>query len=119
MQRTYEEKLAAAVDYLNKINFNWLRLNVPSNRVDEMEGILTKHSKQDFIAGLEFAEENPKKMEKFTLANDLDFYNACADFIDGKKALQRNPLQNVGDRARLLEELEKHGFTVIKTKKPE
>jgi hypothetical protein len=53
-------------------------------------------------------------VEKFTLANDVDFYVACMEFYESKNILQRNPLQTIGDRVKLIECLEKHGFTIIK-----
>ena len=58
------------------------------------------------------------KSEKFELANDIDFWDACMDFNDGKKELQRNPLQMVGDRIRLIECLEAKGFIISKIKNP-
>jgi len=54
--------------------------------------------------------------EKFEIANDLDFWDACMDFYDGNKPLQRNPLQMIGDRIRLIECLEAKGFTIVKIK---
>ena len=56
------------------------------------------------------------KEELFEIANDIDFWDACMDFNDGKKELQRNPLQMVGDRMRLIECLEAKGFTIVKSK---
>lgn len=56
------------------------------------------------------------KIEKFELANDIEFYDACCDFYDGINPLQRNPVQLVKDRMRLIECLEAKGFTIIKTK---
>lgn len=112
--RSYEDKQKLAEDYLNRINFNWLPLNVPPQIVAKMEEILTRHSKNDFIAGLEYQEENPVLLEKFTLANDIEFYNACMDFYYGRKPLQKNMFGTIGDRKRFLDELEKNGFIIVK-----
>jgi hypothetical protein len=57
--------------------------------------------------------------ERFQIANDIDFYDACLDFYDGKKPLQKNPMQTVSDRIRLIECLEAKGFTIIKTGMPQ
>ncbi len=61
--------------------------------------------------------ENLSEKEIFDIANDISFWDACMDTVDGAKPLQRNPLQMVGDRMRLIESLEKHGFRVIRKPK--
>jgi len=50
--------------------------------------------------------------EKFQIANDIEFYDACLNFMDGGKSLN-----TIGDRVRLIETLEKSGFTITKLKK--
>lgn len=52
--------------------------------------------------------------DKFDLANDINFYGACMATYDGAKPLQKNCLQTLGDRVRLITELEKSGFTIVK-----
>ena len=54
------------------------------------------------------------KEERFALANDIEFYDACLNFMDALK-LSNNPLQTIGHRMALIEELEKNGFTITKT----
>lgn len=53
--------------------------------------------------------------DDFEIANDFDFYEACANFYDGKTPLQRNPVQMIGDRVRLIKCLREKGF-IIKRK---
>lgn len=57
------------------------------------------------------------KEERFQMANDFDFYCAVTDAIDGANPLQRNPFHTIGDRMRLIEELEKQGFVITKVEK--
>jgi hypothetical protein len=54
------------------------------------------------------------KEERFALASDIEFYDACLNFMDALK-LSSNPLQTIGHRVALIEELEKKGFTITKT----
>lgn len=54
--------------------------------------------------------------ENFEIANDLHFWDACMDFMDGIKTATTNPLKTVGDRMRLISDLEKNGFTISKIK---
>ena len=56
------------------------------------------------------------KTERFNLANDIEFYDACMNFIQANKG-KGNPFQTIGDRARLVEELEKCGFTITRCEK--
>lgn len=55
--------------------------------------------------------------EKFKLANDTDFYDAIMDAEDGKPPLQKSPFKTIGDRMRLITELEKRGFVITKVTK--
>jgi hypothetical protein len=58
--KTYEEKEKLAEEYLDKLNFDWLPLNVPPQCVEKMRDILMRHTKQDFIAGIERRERRKK-----------------------------------------------------------
>lgn len=51
---------------------------------------------------------------KFNIANDLDFYEAIMEAVDGAAPGQKNPIQTIGDRIRLIKCLEKHGYTIVK-----
>lgn len=55
--------------------------------------------------------------DKFKLANDLDFSFAIMDAEEGKRPLAQNAFQTIGDRIRLIEELEKRGFHIVKIQK--
>jgi len=50
--------------------------------------------------------------EKFKLANDIEFYGACLDFMDGIDPERKNHLSRVGDRIRLITDLENNGFAI-------
>ena len=57
------------------------------------------------------------KHERFTLANDIEFYDVCLNLTD-VLGLSKNPFQTIGERMTLIEELEKNGFTITKGEKP-
>ena len=60
-----------------------------------------------------------QKQKRFQLANDLDFYDACCNFVDRYITEKTNdPLKTVGLRMGLIEELEKNGFVITKGEKP-
>lgn len=54
------------------------------------------------------------KKEKQDLANDLDFCSAILEATRGARPLQEDPFHTIADRIRLLEELEKRGFRVVR-----
>lgn len=52
--------------------------------------------------------------EVFEMANDLDFYIAIDEAIQRSRPGQTNPMKTIGDRVRLIRELEKKGFEIRK-----
>lgn len=60
--------------------------------------------------------ENTKltEKEKFELANDVDFSLAMFDAEDGRSALVSYSFNTIGDRIRLINELEKRNFKIVK-----
>lgn len=54
--------------------------------------------------------------EKFNLANDFDFSFAVWEAEAGRRPLTQWSFQRIGDRIRLIDELEKAGFSIVKTK---
>ena len=52
--------------------------------------------------------------EKFELANDFRFSEACLNAWDKKPPLRENPFQTIGDRIVLIQELEKQGFKIVR-----
>lgn len=50
------------------------------------------------------------------MANDLNFYIAIMEAVDGSKPGQMNPFLTIGDRERLIEKFEQYGYII--TKKP-
>jgi hypothetical protein len=55
--------------------------------------------------------------EKFKLANNGKFHDACLDLMDNQTPLKKNPLQTIGDRIKFIEILEKNGFTIVEINK--
>ncbi len=51
--------------------------------------------------------------DKFNLANTFDFSIALMNFEDGIPTLQKRPLQTIGDRVRLIDNLENKGYHII------
>ena len=54
--------------------------------------------------------------DKFDLANDIKFLIAVETAQNDKPPLQTNPFNSIGDRIRLITELEKQGFKIVKIK---
>lgn len=54
--------------------------------------------------------------EIFEMANDVDFLLAIEEAQEGKSPMQRRPFNTIGDRMRLIKELKKHGFEIVKVK---
>ena len=55
--------------------------------------------------------------EALDMANDFDFYLAIDEAMHGSRPGQTNPMQMIGDRIRLIRELEKKGFEIRKVGK--
>ena len=68
------------------------------------------HTACDAKERLNFLPKTEK--QKFSMANDIAFSTALLDVVDGAPKWQTNPLQNIGDRIRLITELEKAGFII-------
>lgn len=64
----------------------------------------------------EIKSNSKENTNHFKTANDMEFYDACLDFMDGVREGQKNPLQTVGDRMRLIECLENKGFIITREK---
>jgi len=64
----------------------------------------------------EFIKQEYTEKDVFDIANDVNFYSACMDVYDAKPHMQRNMLQTVGDRMRLVKKLQEYGFKIVKIK---
>lgn len=93
--------------------YNYMKLS-PNSKLKIVATPIDKAVEPEHIA------DTGKMIEEsyFKLANDFDFYEALMDAEDGKPPLQRNSFQTIGDRVRLLKELEKRGFTITRKTKP-
>ncbi len=60
------------------------------------------------------ANDKLTEKEKFELANDIDFSLAIFDAEEGRSALAKYSFNTIGDRIRLINELEKRNFKIVK-----
>lgn len=64
----------------------------------------------------EFSSGSFQKTDEaaFKMANDSAFIDAIMDAEDGAPSLQRSKFKTIGDRVRLIKELEKRGYIIQK-----
>jgi hypothetical protein len=55
-----------------------------------------------------------EEIEKYKLANDIRFIDAIMTAQEGAPILQKDKFKTIGDRVRLISELEKKGFKIVK-----